>query len=216
MVSMYILIGMIVAIILLSWVFSKLSIQHNISKSIGIAIIALLVVGICLQFSYKISIAQGEMVVANSITDWMMGDQQWNVADLKGAVDDVFIAVIYLGIWFLGAEMIERWGYKWLPVCEGCNEQWSFLVSLKSYSKMNRGMTCPYCGSKQYVSRNARKRMGLFSFLPITFMFVPTFIGGMSSMHIVIHYLTTIALYVCLYPLLLSVKSEDEKDAPLW
>ncbi|WP_088006932.1 TIGR04104 family putative zinc finger protein [Indiicoccus explosivorum] len=57
-----------------------------------------------------------------------------------------------------------------MPKCTNCHHRWTWKETLKSSFTLDTGMECPYCGSKQYLTRKSRKRItgfGLIGLLPL-------------------------------------------------
>jgi|SRR5690625_532383 len=53
-----------------------------------------------------------------------------------------------------------------MPVCYKCNQQWSWLQTLKKASfTLGDGIECPYCQEKQYISACSRKRNSVYSLI---------------------------------------------------
>lgn len=215
---MLLLLAFIIFIALLNWLLGTFGIKKHTSKSLLFAVLVSLFVSICLWFSYQLTVAanlEREIIVANFITTILTNDSWW-IEDLEAALQDAIIFTIYLGIMLGCAIIVETWSHKWLPSCESCGKQWTFGESLKSVRSFNKGIRCSECDETQYLSKKARNRIGLLGLVQAPFLVSVSFFENMSSIHMIIHLITMIFVYCSIYPLLLDVQSEDQKDAPMW
>lgn len=44
-----------------------------------------------------------------------------------------------------------------MPTCENCHSKWGWKQTVKKTFTLNPGMTCPYCGEKQYQTQKSKK-----------------------------------------------------------
>ncbi|MBR7794498.1 hypothetical protein GT022_00385 [Agaribacter marinus] len=59
-----------------------------------------------------------------------------------------------------------------MPICQKCNNKWSWKQTLKKMFTLDTGMTCPYCREKQYLTQKSKKKAGLLNFfVPLPLLF---------------------------------------------
>ncbi|MBO0602809.1 hypothetical protein I2483_14160 [Sporosarcina sp. E16_3] len=99
-----------------------------------------------------------------------------------------------------------------MPNCNSCGRKWNWKNAFIKYLRFNRGVECPYCGEKQYVTPKSRKRTGLISIAP-TLTLIP---AVQFEIHwtIVISILSVTAVLVMF--LSLYMIELTNKDKPLW
>src|SRR5690625_7045151 len=51
-----------------------------------------------------------------------------------------------------------------MSTCQNCNNKWSWKQTFKKSSISFGGMTCPYCGKKQYQTKRSGKRITIIYF----------------------------------------------------
>ncbi|WP_079710139.1 TIGR04104 family putative zinc finger protein [Paraliobacillus ryukyuensis] len=98
-----------------------------------------------------------------------------------------------------------------MPHCQHCGTRWKWMQTLKTTFTMNTydGVTCPYCGEKQYQTKKSRRNTYLlYLFFPILFVInllvdVPSFL---NLVLLIIFFISAILLF----PRILKLSSENE------
>lgn len=99
-----------------------------------------------------------------------------------------------------------------MPNCKSCSQKWGWKNTFIKFLCFNRGVMCLYCGEKQFVTPESRKRTGLISIAP-TLTLIPAVLFEIH-LPIVISILsitTVLAMFLSLYMIELS-----NEDKPLW
>ena len=52
-----------------------------------------------------------------------------------------------------------------MPTCQKCNQEWNWKQTMKASFTFDDTLTCALCGSKQYITANARKRSSFVPFI---------------------------------------------------
>ncbi|QOV12272.1 TIGR04104 family putative zinc finger protein [Viridibacillus arvi] len=100
-----------------------------------------------------------------------------------------------------------------LPVCEYCHEEWSWRVSIKKMFTLNRAMSCPSCGKKQYQTRKSRIRMSQLVLLSNLVLFINVFFD-FYWWEIVLMYVAIIVTCIIFMPY--NLKLQNDEDLNLW
>lgn len=99
-----------------------------------------------------------------------------------------------------------------MPVCQNCHEQWSWKQSIKAGFTLDVRLTCPHCGSKQYLTAKARKKTNMVNFL-IPFAILPGPIFDLTPLVSFSIFIGTGILIVVVNPFLMELSNEE---APYW
>ncbi|WP_165981294.1 TIGR04104 family putative zinc finger protein [Macrococcoides canis] len=96
--------------------------------------------------------------------------------------------------------------------CVHCNHKFSFQERMKAVWKpsMNNEVTCPNCGSKQYISnKSIAKSYGLLLLVElIIVLLAPLF--KLSILALIVFMIVAIVLVIILFPLTLKLVSEKD------
>lgn len=98
-----------------------------------------------------------------------------------------------------------------MPVCQNCNEKWSWKQTIKKSLTFNNSMTCPYCGEIQYISSRTRKRTAAISFIAPVLILMNFFFD--STLVILYTGLGFFSLFLVFYPFYLELSNKEES---LW
>ncbi len=96
-----------------------------------------------------------------------------------------------------------------MPTCQHCRHQWSWKQSFKKSFTLGTGMTCPYCGEKQYLAARTRKRNTIFPLIIVTLIMLGNLFFGPSSVFL-FALLGFIPLFFGIYPFLIELSNEEE------
>lgn len=67
-----------------------------------------------------------------------------------------------------------------MPTCKNCHNKWSWKQTFKESFTLIGGMTCPYCGKKQYLTARMRKRSTIIPFIIISQIMLGNLLFGPS------------------------------------
>src|SRR5690625_1262694 len=96
-----------------------------------------------------------------------------------------------------------------MPICQNCDEKWTWMETVKKSFTLDHWMNCPHCGEKQYVSKSARVKGSIFLFLPIVSMFTVIWLDISLQASLIIVLVFSIIIF-SLYPLTLRLSNEEE------
>ncbi|MCA1010533.1 TIGR04104 family putative zinc finger protein [Halobacillus halophilus] len=99
-----------------------------------------------------------------------------------------------------------------MPVCKNCKEEWRWIETIKKSLTLATGMTCPYCGKKQYLTAACRKKSSL-SILLIPLVMLIAILFDNSSPFFLFFLIGTGVLVVCIQPFIMELSDDEE---PLW
>lgn len=97
-----------------------------------------------------------------------------------------------------------------MPICENCNNKWSWQQTVKKTSTLDPAMICPYCEKKQYQTQKSRIISSLLTSVVVFLMiFIPnsfdiSLVGTIGFLPILI------ALIVLLFPYSVKLSSTEE------
>ena len=96
-----------------------------------------------------------------------------------------------------------------MPACQNCHSQWSWKETFKRSFVLIGGMTCPYCGEKQYLTARMRKRSTLIMPIVILFILLGNLFFGPSYIAL-FAILGVIPLSIILYPFFVELSNEED------
>src|SRR5699024_3469843 len=99
-----------------------------------------------------------------------------------------------------------------MPTCQNCHEQWSWKQTMKAMFTLNVRLTCPHCGSEQYLTAKARKRTNMVNFL-IPFAILPGPVFDLAPLASISIFAATAVLVFVINPCLMEWSDEE---APYW
>jgi len=95
-----------------------------------------------------------------------------------------------------------------MPTCQNCYNKWSWKQTFKKSFILIGGMTCPYCGEKQYPTARMRKRSTIIPFIVPLILLGNLFFG--PSYIILFSLLGLIPLVFITYPFFVELSNEEE------
>ncbi|WP_404448501.1 hypothetical protein LG307_04395 [Sutcliffiella horikoshii] len=98
------------------------------------------------------------------------------------------------------------------PTCANCQKQWSWKMTWKKTFTFKKAIPCPFCGEKQYITKNARQKLCL---LPVIFPLinVPFLSFGVDNIYLGMMYVVCILGLAIGMPYFYELSNENE---PLW
>ena len=98
-----------------------------------------------------------------------------------------------------------------MPTCQNCDNKWSWKQTFKKSFTLGTGMTCPFCGVKQYITPRSRKKSSLVAFIAPILLLSNLFFG--PSLLILFVLIGSISLFLGLYPFYIEISNKEE---PFW
>src|SRR5699024_1779745 len=93
--------------------------------------------------------------------------------------------------------------------CQNCNNKWIWkLIFKKSYISFG-GMTCPYCGKKQYQTKRSSKRITIIYFTIFFLIILHNIFFGPSCIAF-FTLLGLIPLFFIINPFFIDLSNEEE------
>ncbi|KGP89952.1 hypothetical protein N780_07655 [Pontibacillus chungwhensis BH030062] len=99
-----------------------------------------------------------------------------------------------------------------MPICNNCGNKWSWSTSLKMGFQFQRGVTCKFCGEKQYQTQASMWKTSLYSMIPILLLPVVILLNLSVLLSLTI-FLIPQLIVIAMYPYTLELSTEQE---PLW
>lgn len=99
-----------------------------------------------------------------------------------------------------------------MPVCQNCQQTWSYRETLRKSFTLSMSMTCPHCGAKQYLTPESKKKSGMLSLIVPFIVFIPVFFD-VSVLFMAGIYIIVLILLTGMLPFLMKLSSKEE---PYW
>lgn len=97
-----------------------------------------------------------------------------------------------------------------MPVCQYCHKKWTWWETLKRtfFTVSFKGIPCPYCGERQFVSKKTTRRYGLLLFLIPLGLLLPLI--GVPGIYMLVYLLVSGIFVIGIYPFILKLSKEEE------
>lgn len=94
--------------------------------------------------------------------------------------------------------------------CANCNTEWTAQTKIKGSMTLDRYITCPSCGNKQYITKRYSRNTGILRFITLAvILMMPVFLDvNFTAVAVVGVILMLINLWYCYYAF--SVSNTDE------
>lgn len=96
-----------------------------------------------------------------------------------------------------------------MPTCKNCHNKWSWKQTFKKSFTLIGGMTCPYCGKKQYLTARMRKRSTIIPFIIISLIMLGNLLFGPSYVAL-FSLLGLLPLVFIINPFFVELSNEEE------
>lgn len=96
-----------------------------------------------------------------------------------------------------------------LPTCQKCQKRWTWKQMFKKQFNFSGEMTCPYCGEKQYYTKQTKKWSGIISVIAVTIIMTCNLIFGPSYVWLILLWLL-LPLYFIVFPFFIRLANSDE------
>lgn len=94
-----------------------------------------------------------------------------------------------------------------MPVCQNCNEKWTWKQTVKKSFVLDTAMTCPYCDEKQYVTSQTRTISAILTFGAVTSIFLFSFLFNLKVAFVVA--IMMFPLYTAIYPFTITLSNKE-------
>lgn len=96
-----------------------------------------------------------------------------------------------------------------MPICENCNNKWSWKQTIKKTTTLNPTMICPYCGEKQYQTQSSKMKISLLTPIVLLPLLIQIFLD--VSRVVLVSLFSALCIVVLLvYPFLVKLTSKEE------
>ena len=96
-----------------------------------------------------------------------------------------------------------------MPICNICNNKWSWKQTVKKTMTLSPEMSCPYCEEKQYQSKKSKARAPFLSLIILLPLLIQAFFD--VSGVILLSLIPLLAIIILLlYPFLVELSNKEE------
>ncbi|WP_217588005.1 TIGR04104 family putative zinc finger protein [Lentibacillus saliphilus] len=99
-----------------------------------------------------------------------------------------------------------------MPTCQQCGKRWTWKQTMRASFTLDTGYMCPYCETKQYLTKKARHKTSATVFVIPISLLLPVFFD-MQWYVLVPIYLSVGVLIFLIQPFLMDLSNDEE---PLW
>ena len=103
---------------------------------------------------------------------------------------------------------VQQSGVIKMPICENCNNKWSWKQTIKKTTTLNPTMTCPYCGEKQYQTQESKWKIGVLTPIILLPLLIQSFFDVPGALLLSLIPILAV-LVVLLYPFLVKLSSKE-------
>ena len=96
-----------------------------------------------------------------------------------------------------------------MPICENCNNKWSWKQTIKKTTTLNPAMICPYCEEKQYQTQKSKNKSSIFNTIILLPLLLQIFFDIPRAILLSLFPILFI-LVMLLYPFLVKISSREE------
>ena len=100
-----------------------------------------------------------------------------------------------------------------MPRCQNCNHQWTWKSTVRKSFTLGVGMECPNCGTRQYLTKKARKKTGILNIFPAPILILSAMFFDLEIMTILPLAVGVFSAFLAVYPYLVELSNENE---PMW
>ncbi|WP_100403539.1 TIGR04104 family putative zinc finger protein [Bacillus sp. FJAT-42315] len=98
-----------------------------------------------------------------------------------------------------------------MPVCQHCQQKWSWTYTFKKLFTFKNHMLCPHCQHHQFITAKSRRKVSLIALLPLMWILLSAI--GVSASTIIILELLTFPIVLVIMPTRYELSNQEE---PLW
>lgn len=96
-----------------------------------------------------------------------------------------------------------------MPICENCNNKWSWKQTIKKTTTLNPAMICPYCGEKQYQTQRSKMKISFVTPIVLLPLLIQIFFD-VSRAVLFSLFPAVLIIVLLVYPFLLKLNSTEE------
>ncbi|MGM7636672.1 TIGR04104 family putative zinc finger protein [Bacillus sp. Hm123] len=98
-----------------------------------------------------------------------------------------------------------------MPVCQHCQQKWSWTYTFKKMFTFKNHMICPHCQHHQFITAKSRRKLSVCNSLPLIWLPLAAF--GLSIATIMVIELLAFMIVLFIMPTLYKLSNQEE---PLW
>lgn len=96
-----------------------------------------------------------------------------------------------------------------MPICEDCNNKWSWKQTIKKTTTLNPTMICPYCGEKQYQTQSSKMKISFLTPIVLLPLLIQIFFNVSGAVLFGL-FPVLLIIILLLYPFLMKLSSKEE------
>jgi CXXC-20-CXXC protein len=96
-----------------------------------------------------------------------------------------------------------------MPVCQNCNQTWSWKQTSASSFTLDTGMVCPYCGEKQYETTSTKRINTVTLLITITIIGLMNLFFGPSLLFLIV-LAAAYPVLIALYPFWVQLSNTEQ------
>ncbi|SFM06925.1 cxxc_20_cxxc protein [Gracilibacillus orientalis] len=96
-----------------------------------------------------------------------------------------------------------------MPTCQHCHNEWSYKQTFKRLFTLDSAMTCPYCDTRQFLTKMAKRKTSILNFPAALVILLPTVVD-VSIMISVFSLVLTLTVMAAIYPTLVELSNKEE------
>lgn len=99
-----------------------------------------------------------------------------------------------------------------MPICQNCHQQWKWKQTVKKMFTLDTGMICPYCGKKQFLTSEAKKRNNIVIFFTPLIMLIGLIFSIPPEITLVLIVLNFFVI-ISVYPLMINLANDEDLNS---
>lgn len=96
-----------------------------------------------------------------------------------------------------------------MPICESCQNQWSWRQTIKTTTTLNPKFTCPYCFGKQYQTQKSKTKVSLLSPIVLLPLLLRILFDIPGSVSIVLYPVLAVSIFL-IYPFFMDISNTEQ------
>ena len=96
-----------------------------------------------------------------------------------------------------------------MPVCQNCEQKWTWKQTVKKSFTLDTAMPCPHCDQKQYITSKSRKRGAPLTMIIPFLIFIPYFFDITLLIAISLYVVVGIGVML-IHPFLIELSNQEE------
>ena len=96
-----------------------------------------------------------------------------------------------------------------MPICQNCQNQWTWKQTIEKMFTLDSGMICPHCEQKQFLTNHSKQKSCFANFLtPLVILLAAMFAVTPIVTLILVGF--TFCLLIAVYPVLITFANTEE------